>query len=174
MHSGPGRVTFFSEKFLLASLIPVFHPVKFLLASGIIQSILVCIASNILAIRIMNKYCSYWYNLPFFFFFPSVCWQEHFVWMQLCWCRNKSFLWTNPICWKEASCPGRLFFSLVYLVLYCYCCGELHYSASSSPSLKGEDNSRSHTTWSHVVKKSIFITWSMDGAFCIWCVRVVW
>lgn len=68
VHSGPGRVTFFSEKFSLASLIPVFHPVKFLLASGIIQSILVCIASNILAIRIMNKYCSYWYNLLLFFF----------------------------------------------------------------------------------------------------------
>ena len=67
VHSGPGRVTFFSEKFSLASVISVFHRVKFLLASGIIQSILVCIASNILAIRIMNKYCSYWYNLLFFF-----------------------------------------------------------------------------------------------------------
>lgn len=172
LHSGPGHVTVSSEKFSLTSVISISHPVKFLLASSIIRSILLCIASNILAIRITNKKCSYWYNLPFFF--SSVCWQKHLVWMQLSWCKNKSFLWTNPICRKEPSCPGKLCCSLVYWVLYCYCCGELHSSVSGSPPLKGGDNSRSRTTSSQVVKKSIFLTWNMDRTFCIWCVRILW
>lgn len=88
LHSEPGHITFFfPEKLSLASVISVFQPVKFFLSSGIIQSILVCIASNVLTIRIKNKNCSYLYNFPFF---PlSIRWQKYLVWMQLCWFKNK-------------------------------------------------------------------------------------
>lgn len=67
LHSGPGRITVSSEKFSLTSVISISHPVKFLLASSIIQSILLCIASNILAIRIRTKNAHTGIICPFFF-----------------------------------------------------------------------------------------------------------
>lgn len=37
-----------------------------------------------------------------------------------------------------------------------------------------KDNSRSHTTWSQVARKSIFLAWNMGRTVCIWCVGIVW
>lgn len=163
-------VRVFPEKFPLISVIQVFHPVKCLLAIGIIQPVLVCIASNVVAIRTVNKICSYWYNLPpFFFFLPTVD-RNIFCYSSRAAFKNKSFLWINAICQKsppvQAGCVSPW---------YAECCvasaGVNCILPQASVHLWKEKIRAGQPTWSQVVKKSILLTWDTDRTFCIWCVK---
>lgn len=107
--------------------------VNILSARGINLIYSLCIARGTFAIGTTTKLAHV--RIICFYFYS----EEHLVWLQLCLYKTKSFLWANPACWKEPSCISPWWIGCctaiaVWIALFC------------KQPLKGEVNSRSHTT----------------------------